>query len=278
MIQHHRQPLAASSRGRILQVRLGINPNSSGFGIHYAFFFFLPPAILSLLVALVVEPWLRRALRSQQPASDRDTTARGAVAALVWALAWALPWVGVFVFWEPARVLALSTSDPVGITGSYFTILLLVLCVLITLAITYLVWRCRRHPLLAKSSAAAAGSALILMLSATMGWMLLYHSSIQEFFSTLWFLPVASMALALIWMALRLSGSIRSLAIGLVYLVGGIVTLIVTFLYIPSPIVGGINGVSLYFLLWAVGFPLLAAIYGLLRLRRTIDANPESTV
>jgi hypothetical protein len=46
----------SSKRGRILKMRMGVNPNSSGHGVLFGSMFFIPYSVLSSLVANAVIP------------------------------------------------------------------------------------------------------------------------------------------------------------------------------------------------------------------------------
>ena len=58
--------------GRILSMRLGINPNSSGHGILWGALFFLPTGLLALLLSAWVQSRLDRALEEYRHGQDHE--------------------------------------------------------------------------------------------------------------------------------------------------------------------------------------------------------------
>ncbi|MEW6523591.1 MAG: hypothetical protein AB1445_08505 [Bacillota bacterium] len=54
------------ARGRVIKMRLGINPNSSGHGILWGAMFFLPMSALGAILASTIERRLARSLRQHK--------------------------------------------------------------------------------------------------------------------------------------------------------------------------------------------------------------------
>ena len=134
------------SKGRVLRLRMGINPNSSGYGIVWGAYFFLPPAVVSTLVTVIMEARLSKALKDY--IEDKSTAIRKRD--LIVPLLWGLAWVGFFTSWLDLVMGELSESY-----------LLLAISILATVFITYLVWSCKDHQLMKKATINSAVVAFI---------------------------------------------------------------------------------------------------------------------
>ncbi|MFO8059988.1 MAG: hypothetical protein R6U70_04970, partial [Bacillota bacterium] len=140
-------------RGRILAVRLGVNPNSSGHGIPWAALFFLPSSAVSVLLAAITARSLDRALRRHRL---ENQIVASPLALVVTPAIWGLTWTAVALSWS----LFLPQVAPFLGTGrfSWFSVALMAA---VGLPMTVLAHRCRRCAGLRRASLKSAAVALV---------------------------------------------------------------------------------------------------------------------
>lgn len=254
-----------AGKGRILQMRPGINPNSSGYGILWGAIFFLPFSTVVLLVS-AVEKSLARALERHKA----ETAGRRLAPELlpIWLFSWAgfaFVWAYLITSLEPGH-----SRDGLSASLAVAAFSLPVFLVLL--------YRCRHRPGLPELSRKAALMALYGTLGVTVLALLSVAGNLGlPFWLTALIAILVYLNLVALLLAagvLKLSGLLRGsmLKAAVIYVVVGFVSIIP---FIPVP-ADSYNAVGLGFLLWAPGAPLVAALAGLLLLGRDAREDPEN--
>jgi hypothetical protein len=254
-----------SRKGRIIQMRLGINPNSSGHGILWASLFFLPFSVILLLV-YPVEKQLAAALERYRLGTVRRRFAPEMLP--VWLLAWSgfsFLWAYLITSLEPRQAGQLLPAA-------------LVLAAVVVLVVVLLLYRCRHQPGLPELSRKAALTALFGALAMVLFLLLFNVFSFP--------LHVCALAVLLIYLSLttlllaagtlKLSGLLGKrgmlFAAG-IYIATGFLSIIPV---IPVP-ADSLNPVGAGFFVWGPGAPFVATVAGLLRLGGVDRADPENS-
>lgn len=263
MLQHSDKPIESDSKGRVLRMRMGINPNSSGYGILWGGMVFLPPAVIGTVVTAIVGARLSRALKAYRENVARDDHKRSWIQLVLWGLAW----IGFFVPWLVLCV-AVDAQD-------IFFYLLSGLSALITISLVYLMGRCRELVLLRK--VAVLSVIVTLLVDGLLGGVLLVFDvfSLSFLVPFLFLLALSALALALATMTVNLGVGrpIAGVVAGIVYTVVGLVLLIL--LPVP-PVTDGMNSVGLFFYLWSWGVPPLVTILGLIAVKGKLGEDTKS--
>lgn len=253
-----------ASRGRILKMRLGVNPNSSGHGVLYGWMFFLPYSVLSSIVANAVLSGLDNALVSYRDTRSQPSRADRALAVAVWTLAWG----GFVAVWAALLSSMILVRTPI--------MNWVLLGAAATLPIAFLAYRAAVNPavvLLAKRCPKpclwgfALGVFTVLafggpssMTGAMWGVVLLYAYA-------------TPLALVLAAGAARAADVIRKAkdltTASIAYIVVGLI------LVIPVPPISATsyNPVGLFFPFWGFGVPWAMTIWSLVTLTRAVDPS-----
>jgi len=246
---------------------MGINPNSSGYGILWGTYFFLPSVVVSTLVTVIMETKLRKALEDYR--EDKVTVIRKG--SLIVPLLWGLAWAGFFTSWLDLVMDELSESY-----------LLPAISILATIFITYLAWRCKEHRLIKKATITSAGVALVfgIVLSIILALTADVYLGLPPWIFLITYPFLLPLALAYTTMAAKLGLGISRIKLILGYAVLGLVLLVV---FLPDVTVilsesSDYNPVGLLFFLWGWGVPPLLTILSLLSLKSKSSENTESPV
>jgi len=253
----------AGGRGNIRAVRGGINPNSSGHGVLWASLLFLPHALMSTLLQVMMSDPLDQALQryrlEQNPGRVRST----GLVAVSWALVWALSaaaWIALLslrMFGWP--LYALLAAGGISVSGlaclGYARRSAGSLRLAIWHSLRFSAWLL---PVLALSLLAGAEATDLLLLLAVAGPLpaLLLTGSLLKVYSG--------------WSTGRVIGAT------LVYAIGG------ALLLIPWPYsYGGYNPIGLFFPIWGFIGPAAVAAWLLWDSRRQREgchARPKDQV
>ena len=254
-------------KGRVLRLRLGINPNSSGYGIVWGAYFFLPPAVISTLVTVIMEARLSKALLDY--IDDKSTAIRKRD--LIVPLLWGLAWVGFFTSWLDLIMDELSESY-----------LLPAISIVATIFISYLVWLCKDHQLMKKATIDSAVVTLIfgIVLSIILAITADAYLGLPPWIFLITYPFLMPLALTYTTVAAKLGLGISRIKLILGYAVLGLVLLAVFLPYVTILLRGStdLNAVGLLFFLWGWGIPPLITILSLTRLKSKSSENTESPV
>ncbi|MGI6666567.1 MAG: SPASM domain-containing protein [Bacillota bacterium] len=244
----------SSGRGRILKMRLGVNPNSSGHGVLFGSMFFIPYSVLSSLVANAVVSGLDEALVSYRDARSKPSPADRGLSVAVWTLAWA-GFAGVWAAF-------LSTMILYGVP-IWSRVLLAAVA---ALPIAFLAYRAAVNPavvLLAKRCPKPCLWGLALGVFAIPMFGGLSSMTYDILGAVLLYAYAAPLAFVLTAGAARAAGVLRRAkdlsAAAIAYVVVGLL------LVIPIPPISrtGYNPVGLFFPFWGFGVPWAVAMWSL---------------
>jgi hypothetical protein len=263
MCDQNREVKKPKGKGRILRLRLGINPNSSGYGILWGAYFFLPPAVVSTLVTVIMDSWLRKALIDDAEEKTSILRKWTPIVPLLWGLAWA----GFFAGWLNLIMRELSESY-----------LLPGISILLTLVIAYLIWRTKDHPLLIKETVYIARVTFVLGI---IGGVLIVSEMTLDAGLEAWITAITNpflLPLALIYTAtaVKFGFGISRIKLILSYIIMGFLSLLIFIPYVTVLLRHSTdyNAVGLLFFLWGWGGPPLLTI---LSLRRLMSKSHEIT-
>jgi hypothetical protein len=252
----------SSRRGRILKMRLGVNPNSSGHGVLFGSMFFIPYSVLSSLVAGAVLSGLDDALVSYRDARSKPSRADRALSVGVWTLAWG----GFAAVWAAV----LSSMILIGTPIMNWVLLGAVA----TLPIAFFAYRAAVNPavvLLAKRCPKPCLWGFVLGLFTVVAFGGLSSLTGAMWGVVLLYAYATPLALVLAAGAARAAGLIRKAksltTIGIAYVVVGLILVIP----VPPISVTSYNPVGLFFPFWGFGVPWVATIWSLLRLTRAVQ-------
>ena len=254
-------------KGRVLRIRMGINPNSSGYGVLWGGYFFLPPVVVSTLVTVIMETRLRKALEDY----CKDRIPVRLKGDLIVPLLWCLAWAGFFISW-----LDLVMEE---LPESYF---LPAISILATIFITYLAWQHKDHRLIRKVTITSAGVTMVFGI--VVGIMLALaadaYLGLPPWIFLITYPFLLPLALVYTTQAAKFGFGISRIMLILGYAVLGLVLLIVFFPYVTVILSGSTdyNAVGLFFFLWGWGVPPLITILSLTRLKSKSSENTESPV
>lgn len=248
------------SKGKILQVRMGINPNSSGHGILWGALFFMPYSLLSFILLGGLEKELETGLREYR----EEVMAWKKRDMVLISLLWFLIWLVFSVCWGAFLTV---------ITGS-FPYVFTVFAVVVTFLIPCLVYTSRQH-LLKKMTGYVAKMALMGAVVATFVAALFWRPELPAVPFLMGYLFFCALAVVLSGFLLKLAGVFKKIDLaraGFVYLILGMVLL----LPVPPISPNSYNPVSLFFPVWGWGIPSLASIYSLIRIKGVPDESTEN--
>lgn len=273
-------PAGREAKGSILSLRMGINPNSSGYGIIFGAMFFLPYSVVGSLLTGVMASAVDAALERYRHAQDVAERGKRAVVPILWGLAW----TGFCAAWSVFLSQILMDVSP-WLCGC--------ISVLVAGPITYLAYTRRTDRCLMKMTGVVTTMGLVGLFAGVV-FLLPFLANIGIFPGLMAFPEFrlgfvvmysysSPLALALTGVGLRMAGVLRnSLAMwlsGIIYVVLG--TLFIIPLLPVSPPLSEIgyayyNTVGLFFPLWGWGVPALLSAYSLFRLGRERDEDPEN--
>lgn len=255
-----------AGEGRIYRLRLGINPNSSGYGILWGAIFFLPPALIGAFLTGIYQRRLDRALAGYRR-KEAVTGSASAAVLLTWGAAWLVFSGAWFIFLLDLMVRPLLDRHDLSYIFSATA------AVLAVIPVTLLTVYCRKDPRLAGLTFFSLKTALLAPLLLALGYLVFVHRSLSLLsidlsaaVAALVYIYFSVLVLLLAAAVLRTAGIFRKnyilpLAV-LAYLFLGVV-----FLF-PFPVPSAsYNPVGLLFPVWGLGVPYLAALHGLTRLR-----------
>jgi hypothetical protein len=254
----------SSKRGRILKMRLGVNPNSSGHGVLFGSMFFIPYSVLSSLVASAVLSGLDDALVSYRDARSEPSRADRALSVGVWTLAWG----GFAAVWATVLSSMILIGTPIMnwvLLGAVATLPIAFFAYrgAVNPAVVLLTKRCPKPCLwgfvLGLFTVVAFGG-LSSLTGALGGVVLLYAYA-------------TPLALVLAAGAARAAGVIRKAknltTIGIAYVIVGLILVIP----VPPISVTSYNPVGLFFPFWGFGVPWAMTIWSLVRLTRAVQPS-----
>jgi len=246
---------------------MGINPNSSGYGIVWGAYFFLPPVVVSTLVTVIMEARLSKALKDYIDDKVTAMHKRDLIVPMLWGLAW----VGFFTSWLDLVMDELSESY-----------LLPAISILATIFITYLAWQCKEHRLMKKATITSAGITLVfgIVLSIILALTADAYLGLPSWIFLITYPFLLPLALAYTTVATKLGLGISRIILILGYAVLGLVLLLVFLPYVTVLLSKSTdyNAVGLLFFLWGWGIPPLLTILSLTRLKNKSGENTESPV
>ena len=266
MSEQSGQAGSLKSKGKVLRIRMGINPNSSGYGILWGAYFFLPPVAVSTLATVIMETRLRKALEDYL--EDKASVIRKAD--LIVPLLWVLAWVGFFISWLDLVMEELSESY-----------LLLAMSILAAIFISYLAWQYKDHQRMKKATinstivTFAFGIVLSILLALADAYL-----GLPQWIFLITYPFLLPLALTYTTQAAKLGLGISRIMLILAYSTLGFVLLIAFFPYVTVILSGSIdyNAVGLFFFLWGWAVPPLLTILSLTRMKSKSSENTESPV